>query len=373
MMSDSEDDFVEVNGYTSSDSDWEKIDSYSSGEESVSTLQGQQSLPQQLVQSYYRSPDNTHAKHLIDNNAPQIISEYPPLSSSSSEDNKPRKRDSKKSKNLKEARRKQWTKLTLRRGNGAPYDPVEFLGITSEEKALLSHLGILTIGQLAYINVSDYSSSVESENFSAFLDLQERAYTTVSTYAEKTSSLPAIVWGYVYLSSAEISDILRNGYIDSDALQFVWSPMPALMYRDQVAVDNIVAKETKNRSIRGRYARFVKINLSKLCNEYYGRLYQKDPQNIRAQDKWHPVSLMEACDLAQREELWYPFEPGHNIFSLVCHGSVVVPTGKIPKDCVELDKDECKFNHSDDDTEQHSDTEGHSRRPNSILDILDYF
>lgn len=67
MMSDSEDDFVEVSGYSSGDSDWEKIGDYSSGEEAVSSLQGDQPLPQDLVQSYYRSPDNAHTQYLIVN------------------------------------------------------------------------------------------------------------------------------------------------------------------------------------------------------------------------------------------------------------------------------------------------------------------
>lgn len=289
------------------------------------------------------------------------------------QDIKPRNKSrniSKKSKNLKEARKKQWTKVSLQRGHGAPYDPVEFLGITSGEKALLSHFGITTIGQLAYFNAADFVSSVDQEKLALILDLQERAYTAVTAYVTKTSSQPDIVWGYLYLGDAELARMLKKGYIDSDSLYFVWSPMPALMYRDQVAVDNIMGRETKNRELRGRYSRFLKVNLSKLCNKYYGRLYQKDPQNLMLQDKWQAVSLMEAAELSQREDLWYPFETGHDIFSLVCHGSIVIPTGRIPRDCVELDKEECVFTGVDSEFDSDCD-EQHNNNP--ILEKLEGF
>lgn len=66
-MSYSDDDFVEVSGYQSSDSDWEKIEDYSSGfssgEEAAPKKQVATSFPQELVQSYYRSPDNAHSQY----------------------------------------------------------------------------------------------------------------------------------------------------------------------------------------------------------------------------------------------------------------------------------------------------------------------
>lgn len=214
------------------------------------------------------------------------------------QDGKTRKR-SKKAKKLKDARRKQWTKVSLQRGNGAPYDPVEcksnnnfnpvnititaiffiVLGITSGEKALLSRFGITTIGQLAHLNILciccyilfiylyilltliNYTCcrlcfkrgfgmltlltfefkqmmwlTQTKDKFATIMDLQERAYDAVTAYVTKTSVQPVrilyllllriscltlvkdIVWGYLYLGDAEVSKILKKGYIDSDGI-----------------------------------------------------------------------------------------------------------------------------------------------------------
>jgi hypothetical protein len=107
---------------------------------------------------------------------------------------------------------------------------------------------------------------------------------------------------------------------------------------------------------------------------------------------------LEAAELAQREDLWFSFEPGNEIYSRVPHGSIgtlfsykniqyylknrelqkkkkprecicekpqqrphvtflpyyflifklVIPTGRIPQDCVELDKENCVFARPDD-------------------------
>lgn len=65
-MSDSEDDFVEVSGYQSSDSEWEKISGYSSTEDeaelvvtpapAASTKAPQAWPSHEMVTSYYQSP-----------------------------------------------------------------------------------------------------------------------------------------------------------------------------------------------------------------------------------------------------------------------------------------------------------------------------
>eukprot|EP00026_Physarum_polycephalum_P006822 Phypoly_transcript_06875.p1 GENE.Phypoly_transcript_06875~~Phypoly_transcript_06875.p1 ORF type:complete len:366 (+),score=63.36 Phypoly_transcript_06875:318-1415(+) len=348
-MSDSEDDFVEVSGYqsTGSDSEWEKISAgYSSleedGEEELITppppvpqTSKDHDWPNDLVTSYYQ-----HEPAEIE----QTISA-----------NEPAERAKPKRGKTRDRKKHQWDKVTLKRGHGAPYDPVEFLGITGGEKALLSHFSITTIGQLAYFNALDFVSSAHPEKFAVILDLQERAYQAVTEYVTKASTTPDVVWGYLYLGDKAVKQVLQRGYLDSDSLYFLWSPMPAVMYRDQLAIDDLVGMETSNRELRTRYSRFVKINLSKLCNKYYGRLYQRDPCNQTAGDKWLNITLLEAAELAQREDMWYSFEPGNEIYSRVIHGSLVIPTGRIPQDCMEMDKENCVFETKTEESESSDD------------------
>lgn len=53
---------------------------------------------------------------------------------------------------------------------------------------------------------------------------------------------------------------------------------------------------------------------------------------------------------------------------------LVIPTGRIPQDCVELDKDECEFKHQDDEDNFHcADDESDTDQPNAILDRLAIF
>lgn len=342
-MTDSDDDFVEVSGYQSSDSDWEKIDdSRSNTSDENNHKKGLFDTDDNgIVQSYYRSdvsPVNNKDQYGQDQEVPVSnnngdLDHYNSTSSHSST-------SSKRSNNSKN-RKKQWSKMLMKRGQGAPYDPVDYLGITASEKSLLSHFGVTTIGQLAYFNALEFVSSTEPDKFAIILDLQERAYETVSEYVTKSSAHPEVVWGYSYLGDTAIARLLKKGYLDSDSLYFVWTPMPALMYQNQLAIDNLIGRESSDHSIRDRYSRFVKINLSKLCDKYYGRLYQKDPN--RMQNKWIPTTLLEAADLAQREDLWFTFEAGNDLYSNVNHGSVVIPTGRIPRDCLELDSTDCKF------------------------------
>lgn len=363
---------MEVSGYQSSDSEWEKISvGYSSSDELVPTATKQDWPHHEMVTSYYQHAPNSiphmQCGHALTTATVTQDDSALPVHRSGEVREKPRchsagsRPESKRSKTKERKKHHQWDKVTLKRGCGAPYDPVEFLGITGGEKALLSHFSITTIGQLAYFNAMDFVST-HPEKSAIILDLQERAYQAVTDFVTKTSTQPDTVWGYIYLGDKSLRQVLTRGYLDSDSLYFLWAPMPAVMYRDQLAIDDLVGMETENRELRTRYSRFVKINLSKLCNKYYGRLYQRDPCNQASGDKWINLTIMEAAELAQREDLWHSFEPGNDIYSRVAHGSIVIPTGRIQQDCLELDKESCVFarteesDSSDDEREESNPT-----------------
>lgn len=350
-MSDSEDDFVEVDGYQSCDSDgWEKISAgYSSSEDDIeASTPKPNNWTKELVSSYY-SPSQSvnkqddqgvpNSQNVNTNTKTNVL-----IRRSSDEDVYKQMyiREPQKPTTVHKEKKKKsyWTKVSLKSGVGAPYDPVEFLGITSDDKMILNQFSITTIGQLAYCNVTPADFGVNPEQYGTMLDLQERAYQTVSEYITKMSAQPEIVWGYVYMGDKVFKNMLERGYLETDSLCFSWTPMPTVMYRDQLVIDNLMGAETKDKLLRNRYSRFVKINLTKLCQDYYGRLFQKEPVS---QTKWLSLTLLEAAELAQREDLWYSFEPGNDIFSRILHGSMVVPTGRIPKDCIELDKENCAF------------------------------
>lgn len=328
-MSDSEDDssFVEVVYQSSSDSEWERIDSDREEEEQLDVV------PELVV------------KELP---AGENISVNPPQESGTTEQKEVKKSRSQRRRKVRRAKEdiKRWERVTTRKIKGVltPEDPVESLGITVEDASVLAFYSVFTIGQLAFFDVKSQISA-NDENFARLLDLQEQASEIATEYVTKISDNSAL-WAYCYLRESELVEVLQNGYLESNSLLFLWSPIPNDLLVDCLAIDRIIGKERKDPSISDRYSRLVKLNLMKLCELHDAKLYVKEGKT------WLPIRVTEVDAWTAKEDMWNQFEPGTDVFASVPHGKLVVPSGQVPLECVVFDCPLPRLESEDDDEQR---------------------
>jgi hypothetical protein len=125
------------------------------------------------------------------------------------------------------------------------------------------------------------------------------------------------------------------------AIYFSWTKLADNVRDMAIAVDEVMAEDSRNPYLADRFKRVVGINIGLLHTKYGAKIHRvetsKQNPSLVDSNHWIPTPIQEAALWCKKENLWEQFEAGVSDFQSVPHGCVVLSKGMIPIDCVVLD------------------------------------
>eukprot|EP01111_Echinosteliopsis_oligospora_P006780 TRINITY_DN2112_c0_g1_i2.p1 TRINITY_DN2112_c0_g1~~TRINITY_DN2112_c0_g1_i2.p1 ORF type:complete len:533 (+),score=113.12 TRINITY_DN2112_c0_g1_i2:314-1912(+) len=133
------------------------------------------------------------------------------------------------------------------------------------------------------------------------------------------------------------------------AIYFTWTPMPPAVRENAIAIDRIVAEDSKRPYVADRFLHEIKINLTHLVSQNQNSKHNtrnnavvyrvdryKDSPKVDT-NHWLETRWGEITELVKEGGTeWANFEAGETYFGTVPHGCIVMDTGTVPIEAVEL-------------------------------------